>query len=138
MPTCPFKESSRCVRWLSTPPLPFPFASRFPCYSLDFGDGVTGAGKSPLHVYLENGLYTVRLVVATADGKSTAAAMKVRVRPQYAQGVEGYDWRIQEYWGLVKDYSPSQLATRAALLLGDLAQETGHSEEAIRGWCTVF
>lgn len=107
-------------------------------FEWDFGDGVTATGPNPLHVYLENNTYAVRLKVAQKDGKTATVTMKVRVRPYYSQGIEGYDRRIREYFTIVKEYPVSQLTPRAALFLGYIAYETEHSEEAVNAWGTMF
>jgi parallel beta-helix repeat protein len=37
-------------------------------YSWDFGDGTTGSGKNPIHIYSSSGTYIVRLTVTDDDG----------------------------------------------------------------------
>jgi PKD repeat protein len=44
-----------------------------------FGDGSSGSGPNPIHVYETAGAYTVCLVVATADGCTAAYCMEVIV-----------------------------------------------------------
>jgi PKD repeat protein len=41
----------------------------------DFGDGSTGAGESPTHIYVANGTYAVQLTVTDDEGQTSAVAM---------------------------------------------------------------
>ncbi|MBI3270105.1 MAG: tetratricopeptide repeat protein [Planctomycetes bacterium] len=107
-------------------------------YEWDFGDGVTGTGRNPLHVYLENTVYPVRLTVKEADGAASSVTMKVRVRMQTAQGVDGYERRLREYVEAVKAYPKAQLSPRANLFLGYLHYEAGDAPEAIAAWRYLF
>ncbi len=54
-------------------------------YEWDFGDGTSGGGKNPTHVYTEAGTYTVRLTVSVADNgncpSSSSDEMIVTVFP---------------------------------------------------------
>ena len=50
----------------------------------DFGDGSTGAGESPTHIYVANGTYAVQLTVTDDEGQTSAVAMTnavVEARP---------------------------------------------------------
>lgn len=47
-------------------------------YVWDFGDGTTGSGRSPTHIYEYAGLFTVILTV-TGDGGSTSATATIEV-----------------------------------------------------------
>ena len=50
-------------------------------YVWDFGDGTTGAGATPTHVYMKEGLYQVTLTVFDPAGNSSEDTVKVDVRP---------------------------------------------------------
>ena len=55
---------------------------RIASYHWDFGDGTTGEGPTPVHVYERTGLYEVRLTVTDASGtrlNSASDTMMVRV-----------------------------------------------------------
>ena len=45
-----------------------------------FGDGATGTGCCPTHQYAQDGDYTVRLTVTTADGRTASTSQVVQVR----------------------------------------------------------
>ena len=49
-------------------------------YRWDFGDGTTGGGATPTHVYAKNGRFTVRLIVNDGDVDSAAYQTTVDVR----------------------------------------------------------
>ena len=58
-------------------------------YAWDFGDGVTDTGVGPVHKYLDNGTYTVKLTVDDGFGgvTSTTATVVVRnVAPVFVPG----------------------------------------------------
>lgn len=48
-------------------------------YEWDFGDGTTDIGTRPVHTYLDNGIYHVRLTVTDRHGISDEATMNVDV-----------------------------------------------------------
>ncbi len=48
-------------------------------YTWDFGDGATGVGATPSHTYLDNGVYTVTLVVEDPSGATGSASTTVSV-----------------------------------------------------------
>jgi len=48
-------------------------------YAWDFGDGSTGSGPAPTHVYADDGTYTVALTVSDPDGASATANATVTV-----------------------------------------------------------
>lgn len=48
-------------------------------YSWDFGDGTTDIGAAPLHAFLDNGGYTVRLTVTDRFGLTSSTTMSVNV-----------------------------------------------------------
>ena len=47
-------------------------------YAWDFGDGTSGTGAEPTHLFVADGEYTVRLTVSSADGTATVS-QKIRV-----------------------------------------------------------
>ncbi len=49
-------------------------------YRWDFGDGTTGGGVSPTHVYAKNGRFTVKLTVNDGDVDSAVYQTTVDVR----------------------------------------------------------
>ena len=50
-------------------------------FAWDFGDGATGTGRDPTHVYAEAGTFTVTLIVADGDGTSDPITAEVTVGP---------------------------------------------------------
>src|SRR5262245_33796403 len=48
-------------------------------YSWNFGDGTTGEGVAPTHVYADNGTYTVTLTVSDGHGGSSTDSLTVTV-----------------------------------------------------------
>jgi PKD repeat protein len=48
-------------------------------YDWDFGDGTTGTGPTPTHIYTASGTYTVRLRVASDAGSADVAQAEVAV-----------------------------------------------------------
>jgi hypothetical protein len=48
-------------------------------YQWDFGDGTTGSGVAPTHVYLDNGVYTATLTVTNSAGDSDSDFVIVSV-----------------------------------------------------------
>ena len=56
-------------------------------YVWDFGDGTTGAGATPTHVYMKEGLYQVTLTVFDPAGNSSEDTVKVDVRSYREVGV---------------------------------------------------
>ncbi|VTR96211.1 na-ca exchanger integrin-beta4 : Na-Ca exchanger/integrin-beta4 OS=Trichodesmium erythraeum (strain IMS101) GN=Tery_1772 PE=4 SV=1: Calx-beta: Calx-beta: Calx-beta: Calx-beta: Calx-beta: Calx-beta: PKD: PKD: HemolysinCabind: HemolysinCabind [Gemmata massiliana] len=49
-------------------------------YSWDFGDGTTGSGAAPTHVYADNGTYTARLTVSDGHGGASTDEVVITVR----------------------------------------------------------
>jgi PKD repeat protein len=56
--------------------------------SWDFGDGATGAGASPTHVFTQDGCYNVVLTATTPGGLSTQASTVVDVYPSVTAGLD--------------------------------------------------
>lgn len=50
-------------------------------YSWDFGDGATGTGISPTHIYSSNGNYAVKLTISDNDGKTNTDTTHAVVYP---------------------------------------------------------
>jgi PKD repeat protein len=48
-------------------------------YAWDFGDGSSGIGVSPVHLYAEPGIYTVRLTVTDSGGLTNSVSRSVRL-----------------------------------------------------------
>ncbi|MEA2054570.1 MAG: PKD domain-containing protein [Candidatus Thermoplasmatota archaeon] len=48
-------------------------------YSWEFGDGNTSDEKNPLHMYTNNGIYTVKLTVTDDDGASTTVSHSILI-----------------------------------------------------------
>ncbi len=46
----------------------------------DFGDGTTGEGETPHHLYDDNGTYTIQLTIADSQGHSASVTKQVEVR----------------------------------------------------------
>jgi len=74
----------------------------------NFGDGATGAGMSPTHVYDEPGQYTVRLAVSNEDGedRDTLAMRVERDLPVICE-------TIREFNSVYFDYGSSELSDAA-------------------------
>jgi PKD repeat protein len=60
-------------------------------YSWDFGDGVTGNGALPSHVYDTPGTYQARLTVTDNDGATDDATLNVTVASAPPQGAFGFE-----------------------------------------------
>jgi PKD repeat protein len=52
---------------------------RITAYAWDFGDGTTGAGIDPTHVYSWQGTYMVHLVVTDNGGASSAQDKSIKI-----------------------------------------------------------
>jgi len=50
-------------------------------YSWDFGDGTSGTGSSPVHVFNSAGEYLAELTVTDNDGASTSNTVRINVTP---------------------------------------------------------
>ncbi|MEM9718985.1 MAG: PKD domain-containing protein, partial [Bacteroidota bacterium] len=50
-------------------------------YQWDFGDGIFGEGPTPSHIYLNEGTYTVRLIVTDDMGAKDTASIEITVLP---------------------------------------------------------
>ncbi len=48
-------------------------------YAWDFGDGATGTGEQPTHVYVENGAYTATVIATDPHGAADTASAAVTV-----------------------------------------------------------
>ena len=97
----------------------------------DFGDGTTGAGQNPMHVFLENGMFAVRLDTTMKDGTVRSITNRIAVQPQL--GAWGGDpaRKIQIYGGIVKSYPAEKLTGKAALEMGRICVETGDKDAAL-------
>jgi PKD repeat protein len=65
-------------------------------YSWDLGDGSTGNGNSPTHVYSRNGLYTVILTVTDDDGAEACDETTVLVQNKAPGANAGADVTVDE------------------------------------------
>jgi len=65
-------------------------------YQWNFGDGSTGTGKNPTHVYEDNGVYTVTLTVTDDDGGVGTCTMRVTVNNVVPTAIAGSDQEINE------------------------------------------
>ena len=77
-------------------------------FEWDFGDGATGAGTSPTHVYDEPGQYTVRLAVSNEDGEDRDT-LTVRVERDLPAICE----TIREFNSVYFGYGSSELTDTA-------------------------
>ncbi|HEY0867458.1 MAG TPA: PKD domain-containing protein, partial [Fimbriimonas sp.] len=87
-------------------------------YSWDFGDGTTGSGANPSHVYADNGTYLAKLTVSdgTASAESTANVTIANVAPTAALNgptVQYFEGDLVELTGSATD--PSTADTDAGL-----------------------
>ena len=55
-------------------------------YVFDFGDGTTGNGMKPIHIYKELGTYTVTLTVTDENGLTASVSKKVEVKDRASLG----------------------------------------------------
>lgn len=60
-------------------------------YAWDFGDGDTGTGKTPTHVYGESGSFPVKLTVTDDRGGSAQSTQSLSVTYAYADPVAAFD-----------------------------------------------
>ena len=63
-------------------------------YAWDFGDGSTGSGPAPSHVYAQPGTYTVTLGVWTADGCSAITSQQITITLNGISAVSNTDFVI--------------------------------------------
>jgi PKD repeat protein len=56
-------------------------------YAWDFGDGMTGTGISPIHVYAKQGVYTVSLAVTDGVSQSGSATTQATVAAPPAEAI---------------------------------------------------
>jgi PKD repeat protein len=63
-------------------------------YAWDFGDGSTGSGPAPSHVYAQPGTYTVTLGVWTADGCSAITSQQITITLNGISAVANTDFVI--------------------------------------------
>jgi DNA/RNA endonuclease G (NUC1)/PKD repeat protein len=48
-------------------------------YAWNFGDGTTGSGVSPKHVYADNGIYSVQVIVTDSKGAADTASASITI-----------------------------------------------------------
>jgi len=90
-------------------------------YDWDFGDGSTGSGASPTHVYGQDGIYTVQLVVTDICGQDDTTTQTVTVcQPLYASFI----WS-QNSLAITVDASALTNATAYNWQFGDGTTDTG-------------
>ena len=106
--------------------------------SWTFGDGVTGDGSKPRHVYLENGRMKVTLRVALASGEAGEVTQQVRVQPFWAMGSDGAEKRGREYLEAVSTYAPYALTPAADLQLAWLYLQAERRLDAVKAYEAAF
>jgi TolA-binding protein len=99
----------------------------------DFGDGTESTDRNPLHIFLENGVFAVRLEATMKDGAKRSGANRVRVQPQRNWGADGVDRRNAQYADIVKGYPAEKLSPAAALEMGRLCLDAGRKDAALAG-----
>ncbi len=85
-------------------------------YSWDFGDGATGMGSNPTHVFSEAGTFQVVLTVSDAEGLTDTASVTVTVTDNEPD--------MGTSFGLVAERNPVTDGVASVQLLDDLANET--------------
>ena len=78
----------------------------------DFGDGVTSRARSPLHVFLEAGIFPVTHVVFTREGKKLTLTQRVFVHPKGTPGWRIYQ-EVKKFAGILAGYNPERLSAGA-------------------------
>ncbi len=85
-------------------------------YSWDFGDGATGMGSNPTHVFSDAGNFQVVLTVSDAEGLTDTASVTVTVTDNEPD--------MGTSFGLVAERNPVTDGVASVQLLDDLANET--------------
>jgi TolA-binding protein len=113
----------------------FAFVARAPhggaaAWRWDFGDGTSSEEEKPRHVFLERGVYPVRLEVTRKDGEVVAAVDRVRAEPERARWPGTLEDRLAEYAKIARGYAPERLRPLSALALGRLFLDAGLPDAA--------
>ncbi len=59
---------SGCIPFTINPSVQININTPVKTYVWDFGDGTTASGASPLHTYIKEGIFTVKVTIVTPDG----------------------------------------------------------------------
>ncbi len=98
-------------------------------FKWEFGDGSSSTEKSPLHVYLEPGVYPVTLDV---DGRQVT--QKARIQPFRGHLGKPYEKRISEYCEIIKNYPVKDLSVNALMEMGQICHEARNFDAAARAF----
>jgi PKD repeat protein len=99
-------------------------------YTWDFGDGQTGKGAEPEHVYLATGSYTVKLTAQGPAGTLTASWPLLVFELEHVTD-EFKEGRPKDYARLARTYDRSKLDETGLRELAYLFAESGEPAEAV-------
>jgi tetratricopeptide (TPR) repeat protein len=107
----------------------------------EFGDGQVRTGKRAEHVFLESGVYPVKMTLALDTGEKAERVQRVRVHPWgtlIREGKPRSDDYLWEFLTLVQDYDFSAATPEACLNGARMAGYAGRSELEFRALKGAF
>lgn len=97
-------------------------------YSWEFGDGDTSTKRSPVHVYLSPGQYSVQLAVTGTTGASDSFVVNLPVKPLWYDLAFERDKKLR-FWDWTKDLPVEQLSTEHLLFFRSYLRDLGRFEK---------